>query len=248
MTINKHHQSFSVIVIAFALSIPAFAKNPIVPAMGLNDPHVHIFNDKAYVYATHDKSIENEKFIMEDWWIWSSADLVNWELESVLDPADTYIGAGFQSAWATDAAYRDGKYYWYFSELNEQTGVVVGDSPVGPWKDPLGKPFLAEDLTPTHEYDISVIEYEGIHYAVFGVWDYYIARMDEDMISLAEEPRKIVINNPRGPYNQDGLNTEHPTDDKPFVHERNGIFTCPGARFTQHRTTSTGLTTTRASY
>jgi len=213
-----------VLLLACTFGSSAFAGNPIVPNVGLNDPHVHIFGDKAYVYATHDKSMENERFIMEDWWIWSSTDLVNWELESVLDPADTYIGEGFQSAWATDAAYRDGHYYWYFSELNEQTGVVMGDSPVGPWTDPLGKPFLPEDLTPTHEYDISVIEHNGIHYAVFGVWDYYIARMGEDMISLAETPRKIVINSPRGPYNQDGSNTEHPTDDKPSVHERNGVF------------------------
>ena len=208
----------SILLVASVLSASVFAENPIVPAMGLNDPHVHIFNDKAYVYATHDKSSKNEKFIMEDWWIWSSTDLVNWELESVLDPADTYIGAGFQSAWATDAAYRNGKYYWYFSELNEQTGVVVGDSPVGPWEDPLGKPFLAKDLTPTHEYDISVIEDKCIHYAVFGVWDYYIARMGDDMISLAETPRKITVNNPVGPYGEDS------TDDKPFVHQRNGIF------------------------
>jgi len=216
---KKMHMRFaSVLLVISALSTSVFAENPIVPAVGLNDPHVHIFNDKAYVYATHDKSSENERFIMEDWWIWSSTDLVSWKLESVLDPADTYIGAGFQSAWATDAAYRDGKYYWYFSELNEQTGVVVGDSPVGPWKDPLGKPFLAEDLTPTHEYDISVIEDQGVHYAVFGVWDYYIARMGDDMISLAETPRKIIVNNPVGPYG------EGSTDDKPSVHERNGIF------------------------
>ncbi len=58
------------------LSALAHAENPIVPDVGLNDPHVHIFNDKAYVYATHDKSIENENFITEDWWIWSSTDLV----------------------------------------------------------------------------------------------------------------------------------------------------------------------------
>jgi arabinoxylan arabinofuranohydrolase len=206
------------LLVALALCNPVFAKNPVVPDVGLNDPHVHIFDNKAYIYATHDKSIKNERFIMEDWWIWSSSDLVNWELESVLDPADTYIGAGFKSAWATDAAYRDGKYYWYFSELNEQTGVVVGDSPVGPWKDPLGKPFLARDLTPTHEYDISVIESQGHHYAVFGVWDYYIALMGDDMLSLAETPRKIIINNPVGPYGDDS------TDDKPSVHQRNGIF------------------------
>ena len=196
----------------------AIAGNPIVPAAGLNDPHVHIFDGKAYVYATHDKSIENESFIMEDWWIWSSDDLVNWKLETVLDPADTYIGGGFQSAWATDAAYRNGKYYWYFSEANEQTGVVVADSPVGPWSDPLGKPFLAKDLTPTHEYDISVFEDQGHHYAIFGVWDFYIARMGDDMVSLAEEPRRIVVQNPVGPYG------EGSTDDKPFVHERNGIY------------------------
>ena len=208
----------SILLVASILSTSVFAGNPIVPNVGLNDPHIHIFNDKAYVYATHDKSSDNEGFIMEDWWIWSSTDLVHWELESVLDPEDTYIGTGFQSAWATDAAYRDGKYYWYFSELNEQTGVVVGDSPVGPWKDPLGKPFLAKDLTPTHEYDISIIEDQGIYYAVFGVWDYYIARLGDDMISLAEAPRKITVNNPVGPYGKDS------TDDKPFVHERNGIF------------------------
>ncbi len=218
MNTKMYTQLFPVLLVALTLCNPIFAKNPIVPNMGLNDPHVHIFNGKAYVYATHDKSMENESFIMENWWIWSSADLVDWELESVLDPAETYIGVGFQSAWATDAAYRDGKYYWYFSELNEQTGVVVGKSPVGPWKDPLGKPFLARDLTPTHEYDISVIEDQGTHYAVFGVWDYYIARMGDDMISLAETPRKIIINNPVGPYGEDS------TDDKPSVHERNGIF------------------------
>ena len=208
----------AILPITFLQCSWAFAGNPIVPAAGLNDPHVHIFNGKAYVYATHDKSIENETFIMEDWWIWSSDDLVNWELEAVLDPSDTYIGAGFQSAWATDAAYRDGKYYWYFSEANEQTGVVVADSPTGPWSDPLGKPFLAKDLTPTHEYDISVIEDRGEHYAIFGVWDFYIARMGDDMISLAEAPRKIIVENPVGPYG------EGSTDDKPFVHKRNGIY------------------------
>ncbi|WP_202963280.1 hypothetical protein [Jejuia pallidilutea] len=66
-----------------------FAQNPIVPNVGLNDPHIHIFNDTAYVYASHDKSINNKKFIMEDWWVWSSPDLVNWTKRSVLNPKDT---------------------------------------------------------------------------------------------------------------------------------------------------------------
>lgn len=32
---------------------------------------------------------------MEDWWIWSSPDLVNWTMRSVLKPEQTYIGKPF---------------------------------------------------------------------------------------------------------------------------------------------------------
>jgi len=199
--------------------------NPIIPDRGVNDPHIRIIEGKAYLAASHDKSIENDRFIMEDWWIWSSDNLVDWKLESVLKPEDTYIGKPYTGCWAPDLAKRNGKYYWYFSERNEQAGVMVADRITGPWTDPLGKPLLTSDMTPTHEYDMGIIEDEkGDFYIVFGVWDYYIAKLNEDMISLAEEPRKIEINNPRGPYNLDGLNKEHPTDDKPFLHFYNGNY------------------------
>ncbi len=196
----------------------AFAQNPIVKNKGLNDPHIHIFNDTAYVYASHDKSIENKKFIMDDWWIWSSPDLVNWTQRSVLKPEDIYIGKPFSSCWATDAAYRNKKYYWYLSEGNQQTGVVVGDTPVGPWKDPLGKPLLTSEMTSTDEYDMTVFEDNGEHYILFGVWEYFIAKLNPDMISLAETPKKIVINNPFGPYGKGK------TDDKCFVHKYKGKY------------------------
>ena len=211
-------------VFLFVVTGCLYAQNPIVPNVGLNDPHIHIFNDTAYVYASHDKSINNTKFIMEDWWVWSSPDLVNWTKRSVLNPKDTYIGKDFTRCWATDAAYKDGKYYFYFSEGNEQTGVVMGDTPVGPWKDVMGEPLLKSDLTPTHEYDMAVFEDNGENYIIFGVWDYYIAKLNDDMISLAEAPKKIEINNPRGPYNPHGNNKKMPTDDKPFVHKYNGKY------------------------
>lgn len=216
---------YSIIVFMLFLLFNVVAKNPIIPNKGANDPHIRIINGKAYLSASHDKSIENSTFIMEDWWLWSSDDLVNWKLESVLKPEDTYIGKPFAGCWATDIAYRNGKYYWYFSERNEQSGVVVSDSPKDPWTDPLNKPLLSSDMTPTHEYDMGIIEDEqGEFYIVFGVWDYYIARLNEDMISLAETPRRIIINNPHGPYNQDGKNEEKPTDDKPFMHLHNGKY------------------------
>ena len=216
MNLNYAHTTFLLMCTSFL-----YGQNPIVSNVGLNDPHIHIFNDTAYVYASHDKSINNKKFIMEDWWIWSSTDLVNWTKKSILKPTETYIGKDFDRCWATDVGYRNGKFYWYFSEGNQQAGVVEGETPIGPWKDPLGKPLLTSELTPTDEYDMAIFEENGEHYIIFGVWDFYIAKLNYDMISLAEKPRKLIINNPRGPYNQDGKNLEKPTDDKPFLHKNN---------------------------
>lgn len=191
----------------------AHAANPIIPDRGVCDPHIHIFDGKAYLYATHDTAADSNRFLMEDWWVWSSDDLVNWTLESILRPEDTYLGKPFESCWATDAAQRNGKTYFYFSEANERAGVVVGDTPAGPWRDPLGRPLLDSELTPTHEYDISVFtDHNQVPYIVFGVWDYQIARLGEDMVSLAETPRSIEIRGAVGPYGPGR------TDDKPFLH------------------------------
>jgi len=216
---------YFIFLILLLSQLIGFSQNPIIPNKGVNDPHIRIIDGKVYLAASHDKSIENDRFIMEDWWIWSSDNLLDWKLESVLKPEDTYIGKPFSSCWAPDLAKRNGKYYWYFSEANEQTGVMVADNIIGPWTDPLGKPLLSSELTPTHEYDKGIIEDEdGDFYIVFGVWDFYIAKLNEDMISLAEEPRKIQLNNPHGPYNQDGTKTEWYTDDKPFLHIYHGKY------------------------
>lgn len=206
----------------------ASAGNPIIPNQGVNDPHIRIFDGTAFLYASHDKSARNAEFLMEDWQVWSSDDLVHWELRSTLHPDQTYLRnqKGFSSAWATDAAEKNGRYYWYFSEANRQTGVVVGDSPFGPWADPIGKPLLAESLTPTHEYDPGLFAQGDDRFILFGVWDYYLARLADDMVSLAEEPRRIAIRGARGPYTFtsgtpfDGKGT----DDKPFLHKRGDLY------------------------
>ncbi len=213
---------------AAVLASPAHAGNPVVANQGVNDPHIHIFGDTAYLYASHDKSSRNDEFIMEDWQVWSSDDLVHWTLRSTLYPHQTYLRdqPGFASAWATDVAEKNGQYFWYFSEGNRQTGVVVGDSPVGPWRDPLGEPLLRQDLTPTHEYDPGLYSEGDNRYIIFGVWDYHLAKLGEDMISLAETPRKIEIRGARGPYT---LTNGTPfdgklTDDKPFLHKHGDLY------------------------
>lgn len=204
---------------AFALApLSLRARNPIIPNCGLTDPHVRIFNGRAYLFASHDRASDNKTFVMDDWWIWSSPDLVHWSLESVIKPEMTYIGKPFSGCWATDGAFRNGKCYFYFSEADQRCGVLVGDTPAGPWRDPLHRPLIDSNL-PTKGYDMCVFQDDdGTPYITFGVWDYYIARLNSDMISLAEKPRKILIDRKFGPYGEGKL------DDKSFLHKANGRY------------------------
>jgi hypothetical protein len=152
---------------------------------------------------------------MHDWWIWRSDDLVTWKQVGTLIPEDTYWGKPTDQCWAVDAISGNGKYFLYFSRGPAEIGVVVSDTPYGPWKDPIGKPLIAEGSTPTIARDPALFqEADGTTYIVFGVFDFYIAKLNEDMVSLAETPRLLTIENKQGPY---GLGK---TDDKPYLHKK----------------------------
>ena len=189
---------------------------------GVNDPHIHIFDERAYLYASHDFSVENSRFVMKDWQVWSSDDLLNWKLESTLRPEDTYIGAPMDGCWATDAVEKDGRYYWAFSEVNPpciQIGMVVSDAPAGPWCDELEKPLLPTRCVDTEVYDPCFFkEDDGTVYILFGAFDYYMAKMADDMRSVPKEPQPLTIINPEGPYGKGK------TDDKVSLHKYNGLY------------------------
>lgn len=190
--------------------------NPIIPGKGVCDPHIHIFQDMAYLYASHDRSIDNQTWLMDDWQIWSSKDLVNWNFESTFRPEDTYIGV-CDRCWAVDAAEREGRYYYYFSHANRDIGAAAAASPKGPFHDALGRPLLSEDFTSTRQYDPTVFvdPDSDIPYLIWGCAagdGYYIARLNENMVSLAETPRQLRID---GGYAR---------DDKSFLHKKNGIY------------------------
>ena len=196
-----------------------YSGNPILPGRGICDPHVRIFADKAYLYATHDASPESEEFVMHDWKVFSSEDLCAWDLECTITPEDTYIGRPFDSCWAVDVLDKRGHYYFYFSGGPKEIGVMEGESPTGPWHDPLGKPLIYDGMVPTEARDPGLFrDTDGASYIVFGTWDFYITRLNDDMISLAEEPRHIEIINPEGPYGKGK------TDDKPYLHFHGGFY------------------------
>ncbi len=197
----------------------AQGENPIVVGQGLTDPAPRVYNNRVYLYATHDASPDSQNFTMNDWWVWSSEDLVNWKHESTLRPEDTYWGKPSTSCWATDGISSHGRYYFYFSRGADEIGVVEGNTPAGPWSDTLHKPLVAAGSTPTAARDPAIFQKaDGTTYAVFGCWNYYIAKLNPDLVTLAETPRELQLDQKMGPYGPGK------TDDKPYLHFYNGKY------------------------
>jgi arabinoxylan arabinofuranohydrolase len=128
----------------------ASGANPIVADVGQADPHIHVFNNTFYLFSTHDFSPKNTGFKMTDWWQWSSADLVTWTLAYTLQPNQTASDPSrYDECWATDAAVRDGKYYWYLSLGGDEIGVMSSTAPTGPWTNPLQAPLVPASVGPS---------------------------------------------------------------------------------------------------
>ena len=191
------------------------------------DTNVHFYNGTFMIFATHDFSVNNTGFLMKDWWVWSSPDLVDWTLESTVSPkVSLKWDTADNECWATDAAFVNGKLFFYVSAGGGQVAVMVADSIKGPWSDPLGKPLMSPALgaaqhPPTTFRDPCVFNEPGTddYYIIAGVFEYYVTKLGADMVSLAEAPRHVnFTNHVYGPCG-DGK-----TDDKPFMHKKSDTY------------------------
>ena len=171
----------------------AFAQNPIIGDIGVSDPHVRVFNGTIYLYSGHDSSPTDTTFIMKDWRVFSTTDLVNWTLRTTISPKDNYMDDNSVDCWAGDAASRNGKYYFYFSDFTRGIGVMESDSPAGPFKDALGKPLVTPSYDPTIFIDDNNDKTAYIVYGNKEIGGFRIAKLNNNMISLAEQPKLIKI-------------------------------------------------------
>lgn len=125
---------------------------------------------------------------MKDWLLYTSTDMVNWQDRgAVASLKDFKWYKGDNGAWAQQVVRRNGKWYMYCPIHGNGIGVLVSDSPYGPFKDPINKPLVWQK---EHWYDIDPTVYiddDGQAYMYWGNPNLYCVKLNEDMISYSGE-------------------------------------------------------------
>ena len=167
------------------------AQRPIIQTKYTADPAPMVYNDTVFLYTTHDED-DAEGFKMQDWLLYTSTDMVNWTDHGVVASLKSFdLVKRDNGAWAEQVVERNGKFYMYCPIHGNGIGVLVSDSPYGPFKDPLGKPLVWQkehwdDIDPT-----VFIDEDGQAYMYWGNPNCYYVKLNEDMISYSGDIVKL---------------------------------------------------------
>ncbi|MDI1256183.1 MAG: family 43 glycosylhydrolase [Flavobacterium sp.] len=197
-------------------------QNPIIRNQYTADPSARVFNDKVYLFPSHDippytnKNQENW-FSMEDYHVFSSDNLTDWTDHGMIVTQNKvpWVKPDSFSMWAPDCIERDGKYYFYFPSTSKDTltakgftiGVATADKPEGPYQ------VLPQPIKNVKGIDPNVfIDKDGQAYLYWSQGNIYGAKLKENMVALATEP--VIFKN----LPEKGLK------EGPYMLERNGIY------------------------
>lgn len=133
----------STVVLCLAATA-ANAQNPIIRDQFTADPTARVFNDKVYLYPSHDivppAGQRQDWFCMEDYHVFSSENLTDWTDHGVIVTQNKvpWVRPDSYSMWAPDCIERNGKYYFYFPSAPKDgrgfgVGVAIADRPEGPF-------------------------------------------------------------------------------------------------------------------
>ncbi|MEK5038248.1 family 43 glycosylhydrolase [Sporosarcina sp. FSL K6-3457] len=222
---------FLAVLCAFmSLSISVYADNPVIKDRFSADPAALVHDGKVYLYTGHDEARPSgNTFVMREWNIHSSEDLVNWKLEGHL-PRTAFKWAQRDSAWASQVVERDGQFYWYVTVFNGDPadpgysiGVAQSEHPVKGFRDALGGPLIAPSMTANPEY-MGTVPWDDIDPTVFvdkddqaylywGNTHLYYVKLKDNMIELDSEIRRVEIANMPVGFTE-----------APWLHERDGLY------------------------
>ncbi|MBR7170661.1 MAG: family 43 glycosylhydrolase, partial [Prevotella sp.] len=103
-----------------ACTMGTAAQNPIVSGQFTADPTARVFNNKVFMYPSHDicapAGVRQDWFCMADYHVFSSENLTEWHDHGVIASQETipWVNPKGYSMWAPDCVEKNGKYYFYF--------------------------------------------------------------------------------------------------------------------------------------
>jgi hypothetical protein len=117
---------------------------PLVTDIFTADPSAHVFNDRIYIYPSHDIPHDGEdndngdEYQMQDYHVLSMDD----KSDEVIDHGEVLhqdqVPWVSEQMWAPDVVFKNGIYYLYFpardKEGNFRLGIAESDKPEGPFK------------------------------------------------------------------------------------------------------------------
>lgn len=198
---------------------PSTENNPISSNVFFADPTSVEYNGRLYVYGTNDTQQykanggkgENGYGNINSLVCYSSADLVNWTYHGEIPVTKIATWAG--CSWAPSIVSKevDGvtKFFLYFCNSGGGVGVLTADSPLGPWKDPIGKALVHNGMLGDDPvfwcFDPGVvIDDNGVGWIAIGGGDPMhsdetsmytgncrFAKLGEDMVTIASDFIKI---------------------------------------------------------
>ena len=194
--------------------------NPIITDKYTADPAAIVYKDKVYLYTGQDNPDKGvNSYRMNNWLVYSSSDMVNWEEHPVpLKPTDFAWAKG--DAWAGQVIERNGKFYWYATVSHgtihgKSIGIAVSDSPTGPFKDALGKALITNDMTTKTKIswdDIDptvIVDDDGQAYLFWGNTVCNYVKLKENMIEMDGPMQTIDLPN---------------FTEAPWIHKRKGWY------------------------
>jgi hypothetical protein len=211
---------------ALALSLTATrarADNPIVQHVYTADPAPMVHGDTVYLCTSHDEDQTVDNFFtMNDWFVFSSKDMVNWTDHGSPLSWETFSWASANHSWAPHCVERNGKFYMYVP-VSDKIGVAVADSPLGPFEDAIGAPLLNnyQYIDPT-----VYIDEGGQAYLYFGNPKLWYVKLNADMISYSGGVQEVPMTTQSFGARRGGATADRPSsyEEGPWFYRRNDLY------------------------
>ena len=227
-----------ILSISILSTLAVSAQNPVIRDQFAADPTARVFNNKVYVYPSHDipapKGQRQDWFCMADYHVFSSENLTVWtDHGMILSQEQVPWGkTDAYSMWAPDCIYKNGKYYFYFPNAPKDgrgfaVGVAIANQPEGPFT------CVQEPIMGISGIDPCVlIDDDGSAYIYWSGMGIRGARLKENMLELDGELQEVKIPKRDGmpempPMKMGGQVMEGLPDgfkEGPFAFKRNGWY------------------------